>query len=42
MSAVKCHKLHATTFLKIYNASFGSWAPVLRLIYLINSTAQKR
>ena len=30
------------TFLEIYNASFGSWAPVLRVIYLIYLTNQKR
>ena len=30
-------------FLEIYNASFGSWAlNVLRVIYLINLTGQKR
>ena len=27
--------LNALTFLEIYNASFGSWAPVLRVIYFI-------
>ena len=42
MSALKCYKLKATTFLEIYNASFGSWALVLRVIYLINLTDQKR
>ena len=30
------------TFLEIYNASFVSWDPVLRLIYLTNWTGQKR
>ena len=30
------------TFLEIYNASFGSWAPALRVIYLTNLTGQKR
>ena len=42
MSALKCYKLQATTFLEIYNASFGPWATVLRLIHLTNLTAQKR
>ena len=35
MSALKCYKLYATTCLEIYNASFGPWAPVLRVIYLV-------
>ena len=30
------------TFLETYDASFGSWAPVLRAIYLINLTGQKQ
>ena len=29
-------------FLEIYNASFGSWALVLGVIYLINLTSRKR
>ena len=29
-------------FLEIYNASFGSWAPVWRVIYLVNLTGQKQ
>ena len=28
--------------MKIYNASFSSWALVLRVIHLINLTSQKR
>ena len=30
------------TFLEIVNASFGLWAPVLRVIYLTNLTGQTR
>ena len=30
------------TFLEIYNASFVSWDPALRVIYLTNSTDQKQ
>ena len=32
MSALKCYNLYAMTFLEKYNASFGSWARVLRVI----------
>ena len=42
MSALKCCKLQAMIFLEIGNISFGSWAPLLRVIYLINLTGQKR
>ena len=35
MSALKCYKLYAMTCLERYNASFDSWAPVLRVIYLV-------
>lgn len=35
MSALKCCKLQARIFLEIGNISFGSWAPFLRVIYLI-------
>ena len=42
MSALKCCKLQAMIFLEIGNISFGSWAPFLRVIYLINLTDQKR
>ena len=30
MSALKCNKLLATTFLEIFNANFGPRTPVLR------------
>ena len=33
MTALKCYKLLETIFLEIYNTSFGSWAPVIR-VYL--------
>ena len=42
MSALKCYKLYAMTCMEIYNASLGSWAPVLRVIYLLNLTGQKQ
>ena len=43
MSALKCYKLYALRlFLEIYNTSFASWAPVLKIIYVINLTGQKR
>ena len=42
MSALKCYTLYAKSFLEIKNASFGSWVPVLRVLYLINFTGQKR
>ena len=35
MSALKCYKLYTMNCLEIYNASFGPWAPVLRVIYLV-------
>ena len=35
MSALRCYKLYATTCLEIYNTSFGSWVPVLRVTYLV-------
>lgn len=41
MSALKCCKLQAMIFLEIGNISFGSWAPFLRVIYLINLSGQK-
>ena len=42
MSALKCCELQAMIFLEIGNISFGSWAPFLTVIYLINLTGQKR
>lgn len=41
MSALKCCKLQAMIFLEIGNISFGSWAPFLRVIYLIILTGRK-
>ena len=35
MSALKCYKVYATICLEIYNDSFGTWAAVLRVIYLV-------
>ena len=43
MSALKYWDISSKQwrFWKLHNASFGLWAPVLRVIYLINLTSQK-